>query len=193
MVPSPIFMEDLWVRQIFSAVGHTLLVYDYFLTLKDETRYIWNSPWTVVKALFLINRYGNLLGQTVIRLEEAGLFTNSSQTFCNHFAFFTSCFTILSTESIHILVLIRARAIWGTQKCLTNILIWSYVSYVLVLIGTGTYGVLANHGLPPHCFSFSCTKNDCALAVQFLYIDVTHVCVKEITSSAVNWQPYIYI
>lgn len=36
MALSPEFMQDLWVRKILSTIGHTLLVYDYFLTLKDE-------------------------------------------------------------------------------------------------------------------------------------------------------------
>ncbi|KAG1726146.1 hypothetical protein EDB19DRAFT_1833546 [Suillus lakei] len=158
MAPSPEFMQDLWVRKIFSTTGHTLLVYDYLLTLKDEVCYIWNRPWTIVKVMFLINRYGNLVGQTVIRLEEAGLLSHGSQVFCHRFAFFTSCFMILSTESIHILVLMRAWAIWGTQKRVANILIWCYVLYVLVLTGTATYSVTTNH-------------------TQFSQLDVTHICV----------------
>jgi hypothetical protein len=44
--------------------------------------YIWNAPWTLVKVMFLINRYGNLLGQTFVLLEEAGLLTNNSQEVC---------------------------------------------------------------------------------------------------------------
>ncbi|KAG2746750.1 hypothetical protein P692DRAFT_2036880 [Suillus brevipes Sb2] len=158
MALSPEFMQDLWVRKILSTIGHTLLVYDYFLTLKDEVEYIWNRPWTVVKVMFLINRYGNLIGQTSIRLEEAGLLSHGSQMFCNRFTFFTSCFMVLSTESIHIIVLMRAWAIWGTRKRVANILIWSYVSYVLVLTGTATYSMTTRHD-------------------QFLQLDVTHICI----------------
>ncbi|KAG2364833.1 hypothetical protein BDR07DRAFT_749369 [Suillus spraguei] len=163
MAPSPEFMQDLWVRRILSTTGHTLLVYDYLLTLKDEVYYIWNRPWTVVKVLFLINRYGNLIGQTFIRLEEAGLLSHGSQVFCNRFTLSTSCFMFLSMESIHIIVLVRTWAIWGTQKRMASILIWSYVFYVLVLIGTAAYNATTNH-------------------TQFSQLDVTNICVRAISS-----------
>ncbi|KAG1842274.1 hypothetical protein DFJ58DRAFT_855428 [Suillus subalutaceus] len=159
MAPSPEFMQDLWVRKIFSTIGHTLLVYDYCLTLEDEVYYIWNSPWTVVKVMFLINRYGNLIGQTFIQLEETGLISHGSQ-FCQRFAFATACFMALSAESIHIIVLMRTWAIWGTQKRVANILIWSYVSYILVMTGTATHGAITSH-------------------LQFAQLDVTHICVTD--------------
>ncbi|KAG1859823.1 hypothetical protein F4604DRAFT_1153054 [Suillus subluteus] len=163
MAPSPEFMQDLWVRKIFCTIGHTLLVYDYCLTLEDEVCYIWNCPWTVVKVMFLINRYGNLIGQTFIQLEETGLISHGSQVFCQRFAFATACFMALSAESIHIIVLMRTWAIWGTQKRVANILIWSYVSYILVMMGTATHGAITSH-------------------LQFAQLDVTHICVTDAPS-----------
>ncbi|KAG1812828.1 uncharacterized protein BJ212DRAFT_1276159, partial [Suillus subaureus] len=140
----------LLLSRSFSAAGHTLLVYDYLLTFRDEFVYIWDAPWTIVKALFLFNRYGNLIGQTVIRLEEAGLLAHSSQKFCQGFAVFTTCFMFLSTESIHILVLVRAWAIWGTRKRVTNILAWSYVGYVVTMLASSAYSVRAGDGESLH-------------------------------------------
>lgn len=152
------FMEGLWVRKSFSAAGHTLLVYDYLLTFRDEFVYIWDAPWTVVKVLFLLNRYGNLIGQTAIQLEEVGLLAHNSQEFCQRFVIFTTCFMFISTESIHILVLMRAWAIWGTRKHVTKILAWSYVGYILMLLA----GSASNLNAKNHQFSF---------------LDVIHVCV----------------
>ncbi|KAG1735944.1 uncharacterized protein EDB91DRAFT_546988 [Suillus paluster] len=159
MFLSPQFMEDVWVRRSFSSAGHTLLVYDFCLTFSDEIWYIWNAPWTVVKVMFLINRYGNLAGQTFIRLEEAGLLAHNSQEFCQHFALSTSYFMILSSESIHILVLMRAWAIWGTRTGVSKILVGSYVSYVLILLGAATYG--ASHSPD----------------AKFHYLDLIQICV----------------
>ncbi|OJA10983.1 hypothetical protein AZE42_09310 [Rhizopogon vesiculosus] len=96
------FAAAIWVRTTFSSAGFTLLVYDYVLTLRDEVTYIWNAPWTVVKVMFFINRYGNLAGQTFISLEESGLLTDNSQSFCRKFALITTIFMLLSSESIHI-------------------------------------------------------------------------------------------
>lgn len=35
-------------------------------------QYIWQAPWTTVKLGFLLNRYGNAIGQTFIMAEETG-------------------------------------------------------------------------------------------------------------------------
>lgn len=163
-------MEGLWVRKSFSTVGHTLLVYDYFLTFRDEFVYIWDAPWTVVKVLFLLNRYGNLIGQTAIRLEEAGLLARKNQQFCQNFAIFTTCFMFLSTESVHILVLVRAWAIWGTRKRVTNILTWSYVGYVMMLLAGSAHTLQLGN-------------------IQYLFIDVIHVCVT--TMPKYVWMVYV--
>ncbi|KAG2144277.1 hypothetical protein DEU56DRAFT_900131 [Suillus clintonianus] len=160
MSPSTQFMEGLWVRTAFSAAGHTLLVYDYLLTFKYEFFYIWKAPWTVVKILFLLNRYGNLIGQTAIRLEEAGLLAHGSQLFCQRFAIFTTCFMFISTESIHILVLVRAWAIWGTRKRVTTILIWSYMLYVIMLLAGSANTLHISH-------------------IPYLHLDMIQVCVAE--------------
>jgi hypothetical protein len=51
-----------------------------------------------------------------------------------------------------VIVLMRAWAIWGTQKRVANILIWSYVSYVLVLTGTAAYSMTIRHSRPIRLF-----------------------------------------
>ncbi|KAG2364680.1 hypothetical protein BDR07DRAFT_771279 [Suillus spraguei] len=139
MILSLEFFHEIWVRRSLSAAGYTVLIYDYFLTLNDEILYIWNAPWTIVKVLFLINRYGNLAGQTLVQLEEAGILVHS-QFFCQRFTIVTSFIMIISSESIHILVLIRAWAIWGARRGMSNFLIGSYASYLLILLGISSFG-----------------------------------------------------
>ncbi|KAG1771103.1 hypothetical protein EV702DRAFT_1202132 [Suillus placidus] len=189
---SPGFIEGLWVRKSFSAAGHTLLVYDYLLTFRDEASfvYIWHAPWTVVKVLFLLHRYGNLIGQTAIRLEEAGLLAHNSQAFCRHFAIFTTCFMFASSELIHstyiyrqslhvlrvwgfsVLVLVRAWAIWGARKWVTNILAWSYVCYVVMLL-YGSAHSLSTGNSGSFCSDFIFIRNNgSASVVHFLFLDV---------------------
>ncbi|KAG1907902.1 uncharacterized protein F5891DRAFT_997744 [Suillus fuscotomentosus] len=152
------FLEDVWVRRSFSAAGHTLLVYDYLLTFTEEFIYIWKAPWTVMKIMFLLSRYGNLIGQTTIRLEEAGLLAHDSQKFCRGFSIFSTCFTLVSVESIHILVLLRAWAIWGTRRRVTNIFAWSYVGCIVVLMVSSVYGLYTGN-------------------IHFQFLEVAQVCV----------------
>ncbi|KAG1880516.1 hypothetical protein C8R48DRAFT_167539 [Suillus tomentosus] len=171
------FMEDVWVRRSFSAAGHTLLVYDYLLTFSEEFVYIWKSPWTAIKIMFLLSRYGNLIGQTVIRLEEAGLLAHDSQKFCQGFAIFSTCFMLVSVESIHILVLLRAWAIWGTRRRVTNIFAWSYVVYIVVLMASSVWGLYTGNSRSLCTVFIFIRKNGFASVVHFQFLRVAQVCV----------------
>ena len=54
---------------VFSSIawaGYTLLLYDYILTLRDEATYIWPTRWSIVKSIYMFNRYGNLLGLAIL-------------------------------------------------------------------------------------------------------------------------------
>ncbi|KIJ60341.1 hypothetical protein HYDPIDRAFT_117233 [Hydnomerulius pinastri MD-312] len=133
------FARDLQVRKAFVAAGHTFLVYDFFLTFDDEIRYIWKAPWTVVKVTYLVNRYGNLIGQTVIRLEEFSIIGHGVESFCQKFHLFTSIFMILAAESIHVLVLTRAWAIWGCKRRVAIRLAAGYLLYIVAMISVVIY------------------------------------------------------
>lgn len=45
-------------------------------------QYIWKAPSTAVKIGFLVNRYGNVIGQTFIMLEETGYLSQGSEEVC---------------------------------------------------------------------------------------------------------------
>ncbi|KAG9308504.1 hypothetical protein JVU11DRAFT_11848 [Chiua virens] len=49
-----------------------------FLRAGFKLNYIWNSRWTAVKIIFLLNRYGNLVGQSLYTLQQLDLFSTSS-------------------------------------------------------------------------------------------------------------------
>ncbi|KAH7910067.1 hypothetical protein BJ138DRAFT_153658 [Hygrophoropsis aurantiaca] len=137
------FSEDLRVREAFGIAGCTLFVWDYILTFEEEVRYIWQAPWTVSKVSFLVSRYGNLACQTFVRVEEAGLLSHGSEAWCHKFNLFTASYMIVSSESIHILVLMRAWAIWGCTKRVVVSLISIYVTYLLLLLSMTILGAVS--------------------------------------------------
>ncbi|KAL4262806.1 DUF6533 domain-containing protein [Pleurotus pulmonarius] len=51
----------LCLRAYFAVSAASLVVYDYFLTLDDELRWIWRQPINVTKCLFLVCRYVGLV------------------------------------------------------------------------------------------------------------------------------------
>ncbi|KAH7919258.1 hypothetical protein BV22DRAFT_1133965 [Leucogyrophana mollusca] len=138
---SPVlFAESLWIRKCFIASSRGFLFYDYFLTLDDEIQYIWNAPWGVVKITYLLNRYGSILGNVVIGLEEFEIVGHGLPTFCSSFRLFSTVFAVLAVESIHILVLMRAWAIWGCQRTVAvwlGVLYGIYVVFLIVIFNLG--------------------------------------------------------
>lgn len=136
------FFVDLWMRRTFVAAGYSLLLYDYFLTLAEEAKYIWNAPWTPVKVIFLISRYGNLVGQSVILLGELGILDYQSRELCDGYSVCCDVFIIASAEVSHALVLMRAWAIWRCQKTLVISLMVLYTTVIVAVLTVSTIDVI---------------------------------------------------
>lgn len=66
--------------------------------------------------------------------------------------------TTYAEDGYSVLVLMRAWAIWGTRKRVTQILIMCYIGYVLMLMSAATYGINNKHGSPRCSFHFSFTE-----------------------------------
>ncbi|KAI6044380.1 hypothetical protein EDC04DRAFT_360304 [Pisolithus marmoratus] len=127
---TPTFVYDVGLQRTAIVAGYTLLVYDYFLTLSDEVEYIWNAPWTPVKFIYLANRYTVLLGQTLICIQATG-FVATFTGGCEFYAVFLAVYILLSLETAHLLVALRAWAIWGGDRSV----LWSVVvAYVASLV-----------------------------------------------------------
>ncbi|KAF8555680.1 hypothetical protein OG21DRAFT_1438502 [Imleria badia] len=155
----PIVLSHLFIRKLCAFAGYTFLVYDYFLTLSLEVAYIWNAPRTVIKVLFLVNRYWNLIGQGFIILEETGYLSHGSYRFCVAFQLYLPFFVIFSGESIRLMVLMRACAILGCKRSIA--VVWNilYVFYAMAVLGVVFY--FFTHGGPMH----------------FEYLNETGVCI----------------
>ncbi|KAL4062521.1 hypothetical protein J3A83DRAFT_4194552 [Scleroderma citrinum] len=132
---TPDFMEEMWIRRVFVSAGHALLFYDYFLTLGKEAKCIWGAPWTPVKTLFLISRYGNLIGQSLILAGESGVLNYYSPEIL-----LPSVRT--SAEVSHALVLMRAWAMWRCRKTLLGLLMAFYIAVIVAVLAVSTIDVL---------------------------------------------------
>ncbi|KIM62517.1 hypothetical protein SCLCIDRAFT_805141 [Scleroderma citrinum Foug A] len=124
------FLHDLWLARVSVAAGYTLLWYDYFLTIGDEIEYIWNSPRTAVKFLYLLHRYGTLFGHTVVGIQETGLVSGSLH-FCEGYAIWLGIYLVFSLEVAHNLVFLRAWVLWVGNGYMIRSLV---VGYIVVLI-----------------------------------------------------------
>jgi hypothetical protein len=63
-----------------AAVALAMYAYDYVLTFGDEVRYIWTRPFSRIKMLYLILRYGVLFAEVVYFLGESFKFSGICAT-----------------------------------------------------------------------------------------------------------------
>ncbi|KAG9308826.1 hypothetical protein JVU11DRAFT_11456 [Chiua virens] len=125
-------LSSLFVRRLLAVGGQSLLLYDYFLTFPHELDHVWHAKWSTVKAVFLVNRYGILVGQFLYTLQEVNLFVSSSDKFCLYFGWFTALFGVFSGETIQVLVILRAWPIWGCTRPVAITLISTYIVYFTI-------------------------------------------------------------
>jgi len=109
-------------------------------------------------VLFLFNRYGNLVGQAFIMLEETGHLSHGSQHFCSAFQLYCPFFAVFSGESIRLLIVMRACAIRRCNPRVAIIFNTLYILYGLAVLAATTYILTAAHPL------------------HFLYLDEIGVC-----------------
>ncbi|KAF8448778.1 hypothetical protein L210DRAFT_3756650 [Boletus edulis BED1] len=98
----------------------------------------------MVKAIFLLNRYGTLIVQSFITLEELGILSHGSQKFCVQFLWLQSLLVLFLSETTRTLLLLRARALLGCSYRVAMCLVSVYILYVLVRGGYSSY-ILFKH------------------------------------------------
>ncbi|KAF9226741.1 hypothetical protein BS17DRAFT_501555 [Gyrodon lividus] len=106
-----------------------LALWDYLLTMEDERRLIWPSRWSLVKCLFLLNRYGNILCQGFYIAADSGGVFQPSKSYCFRLACFQSVYRFVSCTSVYALTFIRALAIRRRSRRSTYILVGCFLLY----------------------------------------------------------------
>ncbi|KAF9518663.1 hypothetical protein BS47DRAFT_1482520 [Hydnum rufescens UP504] len=102
------------LTQHFQSAGLVILIYDYFLTLSDEIRYIWPSKWSWVKIVFLMNRYISPL-IVINALIMVAAFTFDVPR-CRRELFAVSLLNIFIFATWNVLLTLRVHALWGASR-----------------------------------------------------------------------------
>ncbi|KAF9515982.1 hypothetical protein BS47DRAFT_1381184 [Hydnum rufescens UP504] len=109
-----------------------ILIYDYFLTLSDEIKYIWPSKWTLVKIGFLMNRYLSLVA-IINSLITVTAFTFDVPRYvylpacppasyhtilhsCKRGLFVVTILDMFVFASWDVLLAVRVHALWGARR-----------------------------------------------------------------------------
>jgi len=64
--------QRLIVDQTFVSSA-ALIIYDHILTFRREIEFVWHSPWTYTKVLFLLIRYTALVEASIFTISKFSL------------------------------------------------------------------------------------------------------------------------
>ncbi|KAF8599788.1 hypothetical protein BDV93DRAFT_609081 [Ceratobasidium sp. AG-I] len=157
-----------------SAAGYVLLLYDYFLTLPDEVRLIWPTDWSLVKILFLINRYTVPVFLTINSWEMTGFSGPSSDTdpadVCRRWVPIEGYAEIASLGISNFLLLLRVHALYGRSRKVLIILCIFYILTYISILGTATTALI--HMIPRLTYSHLagiCSVNEKPVTLQAVW------------------------
>ncbi len=71
-----------------------LLYYDFVITFPDEVKCIWQRKFSGATILFCINRYGTLLAQTLVIVEDLYAWQTQTEETADMVGFFPALFSL---------------------------------------------------------------------------------------------------
>jgi len=155
--------------------GIVVQMYDVALTLDDEVRLVWKSPWSATKALFLFVRYFTPLSSILSVVAPLQTRFSLTESCLMSFAFLSLSLT-LTHAAADLLLIIRVFAIWERSKGVMCILLpLCAAAYIVQTIANAHYYVLIKANKPESMFCFTWHATDVMYAGWSLAIilDVT--------------------
>ncbi|CAA7263894.1 unnamed protein product [Cyclocybe aegerita] len=119
-----VLVENLRVLTVIKRIdlaATVVFLWDYFLTFGMEVEHIWASKWTIVKALFLIQRY-----IPFIDIMGLGMYIsfgeNISETRCTRLNYAWKSFSIVGVVTSEAVLCFRVWAVWNRKKSMAFLL-----------------------------------------------------------------------
>ncbi|RPD64779.1 hypothetical protein L227DRAFT_591105 [Lentinus tigrinus ALCF2SS1-6] len=121
-----------------------VLAYDFMLTFGDEVRYFWNSPWSLSRGLFFLNRYipPCVMAVCLVAFLAPGL----SVQRCSKLIHGNFLATILAIAVIQAIIVLRICLVYARNRLVQSLVVGSFV--VCSIITVTLFGTLW-HDLDP--------------------------------------------
>ncbi|KAF9001478.1 hypothetical protein BDQ17DRAFT_1358258 [Cyathus striatus] len=139
-----LFVYYVWTETIIKVASMAILVFDYFLTVELEIKYIWSSKWSIPNAMFLFTRYLPFVDFLVLlyRTFSTGL---SIQT-CNDAYRVNGVLVLVGIVVAEIILSLRTWAVWGRSKVVgIGLIIFTFaavipaIPVIIIFSGTATF------------------------------------------------------
>ncbi|KAH6896165.1 hypothetical protein BKA70DRAFT_1269225 [Coprinopsis sp. MPI-PUGE-AT-0042] len=110
----------------------TFILLEFFQTLPDEVALVWPDKWSLLKGLYMLNRYGALIGTVFSLMFEVGT-KNSTFTLCKAGYYFQGAVLILNLAWSETILFMRVYALSRQNR---------YVGIFLAVTWTGIFAAL---------------------------------------------------
>jgi len=104
----------------------TLMFYEHSLSLGEEIELIWLGRWSVLSAFVLADLYMREIGMLFVASVISG-FVELSMQMCTSLMKFILFYGVLSTASIHTIILFRVYTLWDDRKNISYALMGGFV------------------------------------------------------------------
>lgn len=93
-----------------------VMIWDHMLTFHREVVFVWRARWTVIKALFLFNRYITTIVIAANVAITSGLVHGLTNEFCQAYILISTALELLCISFVSFVVLFRLHAAWGGSR-----------------------------------------------------------------------------
>jgi len=106
--------EAIFSLQCYTLASISILYYDHIATLPQEVQKIWKRDFSVVNALFLVNRYGMSLGYIPI---VYFIFSSpKNPTICSNYIRYPAVLSIVTQAIISVVAALRCYALYNRSR-----------------------------------------------------------------------------
>ncbi|KAF8993482.1 hypothetical protein BDQ17DRAFT_1368195, partial [Cyathus striatus] len=114
--PSPtdliLGLKHLQIINVLSSLS--FLLYEYFITLYLEFKYIWNARWTYIKIIYLATRYLPFVDTSLVLFKQ--LYPHLSANDCHNLFSAVVWLFIIGMSIAEVIFTVRVWAVWGKSK-----------------------------------------------------------------------------
>ncbi|KAF8528600.1 hypothetical protein JB92DRAFT_2863382 [Gautieria morchelliformis] len=126
-----ILLEALYIGRYVTASVYIVLLLEHLASLPQEIEFIWRQKTPrsgLPRFFFLLYRYSAVAGLTIINHIMSGISRPLELNPCKQAMAVTAALSIFSTGIADALVMLRVSVLWGRQRLILGILLFSFFS-----------------------------------------------------------------
>jgi len=118
-------VQDAYTSRYASLAASSIIVYDHLLTLDNEFELIWQSSWSIGKALFFINRYYSLISVIINNYFLFG--TNLTDSGCRKFFYWQGWTGLIACMIAETILQMRLYAMYFLDKKILCLMVGTFI------------------------------------------------------------------